>query len=91
MGSGIFFEHPESGSGSGLMMPKAGNDEIYGKMAELAKNRRSLSIMRRRGDRIENNRGKRHVHGMSVPDGKRSFQAGMKNHWYSGSLMTAFP
>ena len=33
-------EHPESGIRvGGLMMPEAGKDEIYGKMAELAKKR----------------------------------------------------
>ncbi len=48
--NGIRYLFRTSGIGDpvgGLMMPEAGTDEIYGTMAELAKNRGFLCFMRR--------------------------------------------
>ena len=56
-------EHPESGIRvGGLMMPEAGKDEIYGKMAELAKKRDIPVFYAKKGDIWNNFPGK----GMSM-------------------------
>ena len=67
-------EHPESGIRvGGLMMPEAGKDEIYGKMAELAKKRDVPVFYAQKGDIWNNFPGK----GMSMeclsPDGGTEF------------------
>ena len=67
-------EHPESGIRvGGLMMPEAGKDEIYGKMAELAKKRDIPVFYAQKGDIWNNFPGK----GMSMeclsPDGGTEF------------------
>lgn len=67
-------EHPESGiEVGGLMMPEAGKDEIYGKMAELAKNQDIPVFYAQKGDVWNNFPGK----GMSMeclsPDGGTEF------------------
>lgn len=64
-------EHPESGTRlGGLMMPKAGNDEIYGKMAELAKEQEIPVYYAAAGDRIENIAGKGMYMECLSPDGE---------------------
>lgn len=67
-------EHPESGIRvGGLMMPEAGKDEIYRKMAELAKKRDIPVFYAKKGDIWNNFPGK----GMSMeclsPDGGTEF------------------
>ena len=67
-------EHPESGIRvGGLMMPEVGKDEIYGKMAELAKKRDIPVFYAQKGDIWNNFPGK----GMSMeclsPDGGTEF------------------
>lgn len=67
-------EHPESGIRlGGLMMPKAGNDEIYGKMAELAKEQEIPVYYAAAGDRIENIAGKGMYMECLSPDGEEKF------------------
>lgn len=67
-------EHPESGIRlGGLMMPKAGNDEIYGKMAELAKEQEIPVYYAAAGDRIENIAGKGMYMECLSPDGEKKF------------------
>ena len=67
-------EHPESGIRlGGLMMPKAGNDEIYGKMAELAKEQEIPVYYAAAGDRIENIVGKGMYMECLSPDGEEKF------------------
>ncbi len=67
-------EHPESGIRlGGLMMPKAGNDEIYGKMAELAKKQEIPVYYASAGDRIENIPGKGMYMECLSPDGEAEF------------------
>ena len=67
-------EHPESGIRlGGLMMPKAGNDEIYGKMAELAKKQEIPVYYASAGDRIENIPGKGMYMECLSPDGEVEF------------------
>lgn len=67
-------EHPESGIRlGGLMMPKAGNDEIYGKMAELAKEQEIPVYYAAAGDRIENIAGKGMYMECLSPDGEEEF------------------
>ena len=67
-------EHPESGIRlGGLMMPKAGNDEIYGKMAELAKKQEIPVYYASAGDRIENIAGKGVYIECLSPDGEAEF------------------
>ena len=67
-------EHPESGIRlGGLMMPKAGNDEIYGKMAELAKRQEIPVYYASAGDRIENIAGKGIYMECLSPSGEEEF------------------
>ena len=67
-------EHPESGIRlGGLMMPKAGNDEIYGKMAELAKEQEIPVYYAAAGDRIENIAGKGMYMECLSPEGEEKF------------------
>ena len=67
-------EHPESGIRlGGLMMPKAGNDEIYGKMAEFAKEQEIPVYYAAAGDRIENIAGKGMYMECLSPDGEEKF------------------
>ena len=67
-------EHPESGIRlGGLMMPKTGNDEIYGKMAELAKEQEIPVYYAAAGDRIENIAGKGMYMECLSPDGEEKF------------------
>ena len=67
-------EHPESGIRlGGLMMPKAGNDEIYGKMAELAKEQEIPVYYAAAGDRIENIAGKGMYMECLSPGGEEKF------------------
>lgn len=67
-------EHPESGIRlGGLMMPKAGNDEIYGKMAELAKKQEIPVYYASAGDRIENIAGKGVYMECLSPSGEEEF------------------
>lgn len=67
-------EHPESGIRlGGLMMPKAGNDEIYGKMAELAKEQEIPVYCAAAGDRIENIAGKGVYMECLSPSGEEEF------------------
>ena len=67
-------EHPESGIRlGGLMMPKAGNDEIYGKMAELAKEQEIPVYCAAAGDRIENIAGKGMYMECLSPEGEEKF------------------
>ncbi len=77
-------EHPESGIRvGGLMMPEAGKDEIYGKMAELAKKRMFLFFM-----------PKREIYGITFREkecpwnacrrmAEQSSRTGMRNPWCS--------
>lgn len=74
--NGIWYllEHPESGIRlGGLMMPKAGNDEIYGKMAELAKEQEIPVYYAAAGDRIENIAGKGMYMECLSPEGEEKF------------------
>ena len=67
-------EHPESGIRlGGLMMPKAGNDEIYGKMAELAKEQEIPVYYAAAGDWIENIAGKGMYMECLSPEGEEKF------------------
>ncbi len=67
-------EHPESGIRlGGLMMPKAGNDEIYRKMAELAKEQEIPVYYAAAGDRIENIAGKGMYMECLSPEGEEKF------------------
>lgn len=67
-------EHPESGIRlGGLMMPKAGNDEIYGKMAELAKKQEIPVYYASAGERIENIAGKGVYMECLSPSGEEEF------------------
>lgn len=67
-------EHPESGIRlGGLMMPKVGNDEIYGKMAELAKEQEIPVYYAAAGDRIENIAGKGMYMECLSPEGEEKF------------------
>lgn len=67
-------EHPESGIRlGGLMMPKAGNDEIYGKMAELAKKQEIPVYYASAGERIENIAGKDVYMECLSPSGEEEF------------------
>lgn len=77
-------EHPESGIRvGGLMMPEAGKDEIYGKMAELAKKRDVPVFM-----------PKREIYGITFREkecpwnacrrmAEQSSRTGMRNPWCS--------
>ena len=64
-------EHPESGiEVGGLMMPKAGKDEIYGKMAELAKKQEIPVIYAQKGDTWDEFPGKGMTFECLAPDGE---------------------
>jgi len=67
-------EHPESGIRlGGLMMPRAGKDEIYGKMAALAKKQKIPVYYAAAGDRVENILGKGMYMECLSPDGEAEF------------------
>jgi len=67
-------EHPESGIQlGGLMMPKVGKDEIYGKMAALAKKQKIPVYYAAAGDRMENIPGKGMYMECLSPDGEAEF------------------
>ncbi len=67
-------EHPESGIWlGGLMMPKAGKDEIYGKMAELARKQKIPVYYAAAGERMENIPGKGMYMECLSPDGEETF------------------
>lgn len=74
--NGIWYllEHPESGiEVGGLMMPEAGKDEIYGKMAELAKKRDIPVFYAKTGDTWKNFPGKGMTLECLSPDSGREF------------------
>ena len=67
-------EHPESGIRlGGLMMPKVGKDEIYGKMAALAKKQKIPVYYAAAGDWMENIPGKGMYMECLSPDGEEEF------------------
>lgn len=67
-------EHPESGIRlGGLMMPKAGKDEIYGKMAALAKEQKIPVYYAAAGDRMEDIPGKGMCMECLSPNGEEEF------------------
>ena len=67
-------EHPESGIRvGGLMMPEAGKDEIYGKMAELAKKQDIPVFYAEKGDTWKNFPGKEMTMECLSPEGGTEF------------------